>query len=320
MLTGFGGLLIKNLISALCFLLTLITVGSFPSNALGNNKGLANTFAKMLEKSISASDYAAHVEIIKYWTGKRSQNKTLYHIKARELENFKGPSLETVEFSQWIMENSKGEAMANENITGDKVIVALEVYGPNHAYRVPEGSSSFPDHNNLLDVARVCCDEAIAKDLVILFKSARSVFVQNKPLIKNPTGAGIDAGQFITLALANYKKATGTEFRFNKGNVTPQEMLISAMKSVVHDVVTGKDTDLNPKGYLLPAIFGRKAGVRFGEISNGKLYLKVTTRDTYIMHSANKADEWEKGIIGGKFLSKDWEKGKPHSDIVKDGY
>ncbi|MGV7222007.1 MAG: c-type heme family protein [Nitrospinales bacterium] len=163
-------------------------------------------------------------------------------------------------------------------------------------------------------------DEAIAKDLVVLFKSARSVFVQNKPLIKNPTGAGIDADKFITLAMANYKKSTGTEFKMDKGNVTAQEMLITAMKGVVHDVVTGKDTDLNPKGYLLPAIFGRKAGVRLGEISNGKVYLKITTRDAYIMHHANKADEWEKGIIGGKFLSKDWGKGKTYSEVVTDGY
>ena len=163
-------------------------------------------------------------------------------------------------------------------------------------------------------------DEAIAKDLVVLLKSARSVFVQNKPLIKNPTGAGIDADQFITLAMANYKKSTGTEFVMDKGNVTAQEMLIKAMKGVVHDVVTGKDTDLNPKGYLLPAIFVRKAGVRLGEVSNGTVYLKTTTRDAYIMHSDNRADDWERGIIGGKFLSKDWEKGKAYSEMVTDGY
>ena len=113
----------------------------------------------MLQKSIKASDFVAHVEILKYWPGKRSQNKTLYHIEAKVLEKFKGPSLKTVEFSQWVVEVSKGEAAANENIIGDKMIVALEDYGPNHDYHVPEDSYSFPDHDNLLDVARNCCGE-----------------------------------------------------------------------------------------------------------------------------------------------------------------
>ena len=111
----------------------------------------------MLQKSINTTDLVAHVEIIKYYPGKRNQNKTLYHIEAKILETFKGPSLETVEFSQWIMENSKGEALANENITGERVIVALEDFGPDHTYSVPTDSYTFPSHENLLEVARNCC-------------------------------------------------------------------------------------------------------------------------------------------------------------------
>jgi hypothetical protein len=137
----------------------LIITSSFPSETIGDDKGLANAFAKMLQESINTSDLVAHVEITKYWPGKRSQNKTLYHIQAKVLESFKGPSLDTIEFTQWVKESSKGDAMAHENNTGDKVIVTLEDFGPNHSYRVPEYGYSFPDHSNLLDVARNCCGE-----------------------------------------------------------------------------------------------------------------------------------------------------------------
>ena len=149
--------MIKNNSIFLCFFLVLFIVGSFPSGTFGNDKGLAKTFAEMLKKSIKTSDLVAHVEIIKYSPGKRSNNKTLYHIEAKVLETFKGSLLESIEFYQWVVEGSKGEAMENESITGQRVIVALEICGHDHTYRVPEDSYTFPSDTNLLDMARKCC-------------------------------------------------------------------------------------------------------------------------------------------------------------------
>ncbi|MGV7222006.1 MAG: hypothetical protein ACQ9MH_10805 [Nitrospinales bacterium] len=152
-----GDIIIKNNFTILCFIFAVVLACSSPSVTFGNDKGLATTFAKMLQKSINASDFVAQVEIIKYWPGKRSKNKTLYHIEAKVLEAFKGPSLESVEFYQWVVEGSKGEAMENENITRQRVIVALENSGHDHSYRVPIDSYTFPSDKNLLDVARKCC-------------------------------------------------------------------------------------------------------------------------------------------------------------------
>ena len=161
-------------------------------------------------------------------------------------------------------------------------------------------------------------DEAVAKELTILLKASRAVLVQNKPLIKNPTGAGIDVDKFMGFTYANYKKMSGKKFTMARGSVgKAQSMLVLAIKDVVGDVVSGKDKDLDPKGRFLPAIFARKAATQFGKVSGGKMYLKLTTQDKYLVNASNKADAWEKGVIDKKFLNEDWDKGKTFSQMAK---
>ena len=159
-------------------------------------------------------------------------------------------------------------------------------------------------------------DEGIAKELTILLKASRAVLVQNKPLIKDPKGAGIGVDKFTEFTMANYEKMAGSKFKMADGaKGQAQKMLVDAIKGVVGDVVSGKDTKLDPKGRFLPAIFARKAATRFGEVSGGKMYLKLTTQDKYLVNASNKADAWEKGVIDGKFLKADWKKGATHSEM-----
>ena len=159
-------------------------------------------------------------------------------------------------------------------------------------------------------------DEATAKELTILLKASRSVLVQNKPLIKNPKGAGIDVDAFMGFTMANYEKMVGAKFKMADGaKGKAQKILIDAIKGVVGDVISGKDNKLDPKGRFLPAIFARKAATRFGEVSGGKMYLKLTTQDKYLVNASNKADAWEKGVIDGKFLKAGWKKGTTHSEM-----
>jgi hypothetical protein len=159
-------------------------------------------------------------------------------------------------------------------------------------------------------------DEEIAKELTILLKSSRAVLVQHKPLIKDPKGAGITVDQFVGFTKTNYAKMTGKKFEMaDGGKGQAQKILMDAIKGVVGDVVSGKDTKLDPKGRFLPAIFARKAATRFGEVSGGKMYLKLTTQDKYLVNASNKADAWEKGVIDGKFLKADWKKGTTHSEM-----
>ncbi len=161
-------------------------------------------------------------------------------------------------------------------------------------------------------------DEEIAGELTKLLKSSRAVLVQNKPLIKNPTGAGIDTKKFMAITYENYKKSTGNDFAVGSGDKgVAQSFLIKSIEGVVADVVSGKDTALDPKGRFLPAIFARKAAARFGELSNGTMYLKLTTRDKFLVNPCNKADDWERGVIEGTFLKADWKKGKTYSETAK---
>jgi hypothetical protein len=161
-------------------------------------------------------------------------------------------------------------------------------------------------------------DETVANELTTLLKASRAVLVQNKPLIKNPKKASIDVNKFLAITYKNYEKATGKKFKKGSGNVgEAQDKLIQAIEQVVDDVVSGKDTALDPQGRFLPAIFARKAAAKFGQVSGGKMTLKLTTRDEYLVNASNKADTWEKGVIDGKFLKKDWKKGKAFSQVAE---
>jgi hypothetical protein len=161
-------------------------------------------------------------------------------------------------------------------------------------------------------------DEAVANELTTLLKSSRAVLVQNKSLIKNPQKAGINVDKFLAITYSNYAKATGKKFKKGSGNIgKAQDQLIQAIKQVVGDVVSGKDTALDPKGRFLPAIFARKAAAKFGQVSGGKMTLKLTTRDEYLVNAANKADAWEKGVIDGKFVTQSWKKGQSFSEVTQ---
>ena len=161
-------------------------------------------------------------------------------------------------------------------------------------------------------------DEAVANELTTLLKSSRAVLVQNKPLIKNPQKAGISVDKFLAITYSNYEKATGKKFKKGSGNIgKAQDQLIKAIEQVVGDVVSGKDTALDPKGRFLPAIFARKAASKFGQVSGGKTTLKLTTRDEYLVNATNKADAWEKRVIDGKFVKKGWKKGQSFSEVTQ---
>lgn len=161
-------------------------------------------------------------------------------------------------------------------------------------------------------------DEAIANELTILLKASRAVLVQNKPLIVNPRKAGISVDKFLSITYSNYAKATGKKFKKGSGNVgKAQDQLLQAIKQVVGDVVSGKDKALDPKGRFLPAIFARKTATKFGQVSGGKMTLKLTTRDEYLVNASNKADAWEKSVIDGKFLKQGWKKGQSFSEIAE---
>ncbi len=161
-------------------------------------------------------------------------------------------------------------------------------------------------------------DEAVANELTTLLKASRAVLVQNKPLIKNPQKAGIGVDKFLSITYNNYEKATGKKFKKGSGNIgKAQDQLIQAIQQVVGDVVSGKDTALDPKGRFLPAIFARKAAAKFGQVSGGQMTLKLTTRDEYLVNASNKADTWEKSVIDGKFLKQGWKKGQSYSQVTQ---
>ena len=105
-------------------------------------------FENMLGESMAEADLVAHVEIISFRHEKKAGDSSLYEIKAKILKSFKGPSLASVVFYQWTEEN-----IESNDAIGERVIVALQKSEEDEKYFIPKGSSAFPAHKNLLDLA-----------------------------------------------------------------------------------------------------------------------------------------------------------------------
>lgn len=138
----------KFLTWALCGAVLLAMAACGAQTASDKNGGLAETFETTLEDSMVDADLVAHVEITGFALEKSSGDLALYRVEAKVLESFKGPSPKTLVFRQWIAEQ------ADDDATGDGVIVALHESEVDGSYFVLEGDSAFPDHENLLDTAR----------------------------------------------------------------------------------------------------------------------------------------------------------------------
>lgn len=138
----------KFLTWMLCGVLLLFAVGCASQASPEKNGSLAETFETMLEDSMVDADLVAHVEITGFALEKSSGDLALYRVEAKMLESFKGPSPKTLVFRQWITEE------ADDDATGEGVIVALHESEMDGSYFVLEGDSAFPDHENLLEAAR----------------------------------------------------------------------------------------------------------------------------------------------------------------------
>ncbi len=140
--------MMKFLTWALCGAFLFLVAGCGSQASPDKKDSLSETFEIMLEDSMVDADLVAHVEITGFALEKSSGDLALYRVDAKMLESFKGPSPKTLVFRQWIAEE------ADDDATGEGVIVALHESEVDGSYFVLEGDSAFPDHENLLDTAR----------------------------------------------------------------------------------------------------------------------------------------------------------------------
>lgn len=131
----------------------LFFAGGGHAQTSSESQGLGNIFASMLKESMGKADLVAVVEVIGFQSEKRSGGSTLYRIESRMLESIKGPFLKALVFYQWTDENIKAGG-PEDDVTGSRIIVTLRKNEQNGRYYVPAHGSSFPESEDLLEIAR----------------------------------------------------------------------------------------------------------------------------------------------------------------------
>lgn len=153
-------------------------------------------------------------------------------------------------------------------------------------------------------------DEAMAKKLTILLRSARAVISANPKMIGDPTTAGLKIEEFMDSTKKNYTKTMGTAL-----DDDATKNLMKAIEEVASNAIGGKykdrwTTGVEYPGKFLPARFAAEVSTQFSALSTGKYVLKLTVPNKFLVNKANQADDWETGVIDGKFLKPGWQRGQ----------
>lgn len=163
-------------------------------------------------------------------------------------------------------------------------------------------------------------DEAIAKDMAILFRSARAVIARHQDDINNPDlgDKNLTPAVVMTETRENYRAATGHDLVIAAG--TRQGQFLQAEVDAIIAVMTEAQEFINLKGKgfknFLPAAFARQVAREVTENLKGRAEIKLTAPRSSLRHRANSPDEWENNILETKFKAPDCLKDQPFSELA----
>jgi hypothetical protein len=163
---------------------------------------------------------------------------------------------------------------------------------------------------------------AIGTEVTTIYRAARGVVAKSQGIINDASKGdkGLSADVVIEKTKANYKKATGNDFKMaDAGSLKEQAQtaLLDSIASVMNDaqaLINEKGKGL--KGFL-PAIFAKQMGDGFNKNIKGKAYIKLTAPKNYVRNRANRPDKWEANIIESKFKDAGYEKNKVFTENAK---
>ena len=156
---------------------------------------------------------------------------------------------------------------------------------------------------------------AIGTEITTIYRAARGVVAKSQKLINDASKGdkGLSADVVIAKTKANYKKATGNDFKMG-GSGTLLADTQTALLDSISEVMNNAQALINEKGKglkgFLPAIFAKQMGDGFNKNIKGKAYIKLTAPKSYVRNRANRPDKWEADVIENKFKSPGYEKNK----------
>lgn len=155
----------------------------------------------------------------------------------------------------------------------------------------------------------------IALSLAKLLQAGRTVISGNQTLINDPTKGdkGLTGDVVLAAAIQNYTKETGLD----PAQVDPQSRLgrlLRAEMAAIKEVVDENQSFINEQGVgfkgFIPAVFARLVTERLGNKVGEELEIKVTAPPALVRNRKSRPDDWERSVIEGKFLARDWARGK----------
>jgi Protein of unknown function (DUF3365) len=162
---------------------------------------------------------------------------------------------------------------------------------------------------------------ALAQEVAVLFRAARGVISDHQALINDASKGdkGLSGDRVVTEAKAKYAKAAGHPLAAAEKD-SPIGQAHAAMFEAIKEVMDQAQPLINVagKGFkgFLPAVFAKQVAYVFTKRMEGRLAIKLTAPPAYLRNRSNRPDEWETGVIGGKFASPSWPKNQAFSETA----
>ena len=165
-------------------------------------------------------------------------------------------------------------------------------------------------------------DLRIAKNLSTMLQSARAVVSAHQTEINDPAKGdkGLTGKVVLGEAIANYKKATGTDPQ----TIDPKSYegrLLKAQMASVAEVMDANQATINAPGVgfkgFIPATFARLVNEAFARRVGAEASVKVTAPSELIRNRQARPDAWEVNAIKNYLQKADWPKGQIYAGIDK---
>jgi hypothetical protein len=165
-------------------------------------------------------------------------------------------------------------------------------------------------------------DTELGEHLAALLRASRSVVSKHQDLINDPAigDKGIDGDSVVAESIAAYEQAVGAP-PISESTPEQERHLTQALIDSIREVVEEHEAEIDTPGMgfkgFIPAVFGRLVGTRFAEKVGTEAQIKVTAPVELIRNRKALPDEWERGVIEGRFLQSDWERGAPFTEMAE---
>lgn len=171
-------------------------------------------------------------------------------------------------------------------------------------------------------VATDDAERAIGKKLADMLRAGRSVVSASQSLINDPDTAdkGFTGERLVREARELYGKRVGASL-LDDSLSDRDRRLLEAQIQAMRRVVDEHQSDINRPGVgfkgFIPAVFARLTNEEFAAIAGSDARVRVTAPLELVRNRKARPDAWEREVLESRFLSADWPKGTPYTEVVE---